>query len=69
MTLDYLRPAFRLEPEIFFPATAARWETGARRGCTVITTDKEIAQRIDAAIPLLRRWRDGMRLALTETGN
>lgn len=69
LTLDYLRPAFRPEPEIFFPATAARWETGARRGCTVITTDKTIAQRIDAAIPLLRRWRNGTPLALTETGN
>ena len=56
LTLDYMQPAFDKAPAIFFPAVPAKYETGQRRGCTVMTTNAELAAIIAARIPLLRKW-------------
>lgn len=38
----------------FYPAAAARWETGAKRGCVVLTADNALRQVL-ADLPCLRR--------------
>lgn len=56
INLDYMvKPEDSFPARIYFPVTAARWETGARSGYVVITTDDEMASIIEERIPLLRR--------------
>lgn len=38
----------------FFPVAAARWETGAKRGCVVLTADNALREVLDN-LPCLRR--------------
>lgn len=58
LTLDYFTANGAAMPaHIFFPVTKARWETGARRGCVVLTNDDALAETIERRVPLLRRWR------------
>lgn len=55
LTLDYLKEV-RMPPlQLYFPRTAARWETGAKKGSLVATGDMELMAALDQA-PLLRRW-------------
>ncbi|MGB3810717.1 MAG: hypothetical protein WA943_11525 [Parvibaculum sp.] len=56
LTLEYLSAAFDKKPSVFFPKVSAKWETGLRRGCVVITTDDDLAALIDSNVPLLERW-------------
>ena len=55
LLLSLLNPPVRL----FFPATPAEAETGARRGCCVLSTTAELGEAL-AACPMLRTgdWRD-----------
>jgi predicted O-methyltransferase YrrM len=63
LTLDYLiEPGDLLEASVFFPRTKARWETGAKSGYVVVTTDAAIAAAM-RAMPLLRPWQVEMRQA------
>ena len=56
LCLGYLQQA-KLPPiYTYFPATPSQQETGARRGCVVITADAGLAAILDT-IALLRRWR------------
>ena len=56
LTLEYMSPAFKKTPSVYFPGVAAKWETGQKRGCVVITTDEGLAGTIGAKIPLLKKW-------------
>jgi len=47
LSLDYLNPVIhKLNVAIFFPARKAELETGAKRGCVVLTTAPELIDRI-----------------------
>jgi hypothetical protein len=55
LTLEYLRHG-KLPPlSTYFPSAPSHQETGARRGCVVVTASSELADILDE-IPLLRRW-------------
>lgn len=56
LTLEYMQPAFDKAPAIFFPNVPAKYETGERRGCVVMTTNSDLAAIIAARIALLRKW-------------
>jgi hypothetical protein len=55
LCLGYLQQAKLPPVYIYFPATPSQRETGARRGCVVITADAGLAAILDANA-LLRRW-------------
>jgi hypothetical protein len=55
LATDYLAANGVLTRHVFFPATAAAWETGRRRGCVVLTDDDEFGSILEH-FPLLRRW-------------
>jgi hypothetical protein len=56
LTLDLLRPSIEQHDlAVFFPSYAAVQETGARRGCVILTKRGEYADRLDS-VSSLRRW-------------
>ena len=57
LDLDYLMKGKLPTLSIYFPSTPSNRETGARRGCVVVTADAALAAIFDD-MPLLRRWKD-----------
>ena len=56
LTLDLLRPSIaQHDLAVFFPSCTAVQETGARRGCVILTKHGELAERL-ASVSSLRRW-------------
>jgi len=56
LTLDLLRPSIKQHDlVVFFPSYTAVQETGARRGCVVLTRQGEYADKLDS-VSSLRRW-------------
>lgn len=56
LTLDYLLQGNLPHPlALYFPSAPSSQETGARRGCIVVTANAEMAVILDG-IALLRRW-------------
>lgn len=56
LTLDLLRPSIKQHDlVVFFPSYTAVQETGARRGCVILTRQGEYADRLDS-VSSLRRW-------------
>ncbi|MEP7305287.1 MAG: hypothetical protein ABJA98_07225 [Acidobacteriota bacterium] len=56
LTLDLLRPSIaQHDLAVFFPTYAAVQETGARRGCVILTKHGEHAERLES-VASLRRW-------------
>lgn len=53
LCLAYLEPLASFGVRVFFPAIRSVDETGAKRGCVVITANADIASALDA-LPLLR---------------
>jgi predicted O-methyltransferase YrrM len=66
LTLDLLSVGDARDAHLFFPALPSQAETGARRGCCVLTKDAELAGKI-AALVLFRGadWRDWRLVELT----
>jgi hypothetical protein len=56
LTLDYLRDVKTSPLTIYFPSTRSQRETGARRGCVVVTANDAFTDILDK-MPLLRRHR------------
>ena len=55
LTLEYLLQGNLPHLALYFPSAPSHQETGARRGCIVVTANAELAVILDG-IPLLRRW-------------
>jgi hypothetical protein len=56
LNLEYLRAAKTPPLAIYFPSTPSAQETGAKRGCVVVTANPAMAVILDR-LELLRRWR------------
>jgi len=54
LELEYLKPILPQFAAVYFPSLPGRWETGARRGCVVLTNDRVIAETCDE-MPSLKR--------------
>lgn len=53
LTLDYLKPLLGPATALFWPRASARWETGAKRGCVILTSDGKMRELL-AQLPCLR---------------
>jgi hypothetical protein len=58
LTLEYLLQGNLRHLAQYFPSAPSHQETGARRGCVVVTANAELMTILDQ-IPLLRRWNLG----------
>lgn len=56
INLAYMSAAKLPPTTVYFPTMPSHQETGARRGCVVMTTSAALTVILDS-IPLLRRWR------------
>jgi hypothetical protein len=66
LTLEYLLKANIPEPAIYFPSVPSNQETGARRGCVVLTENMALASVLDQ-ITLLRAWKNDLRQVYSVT--
>jgi hypothetical protein len=55
LTMDYVLVARTPKLFMFFPSVEGKFETGLRRGCVIITSNPELADKLNH-ISLLRRW-------------
>jgi hypothetical protein len=55
LNLDYLLAAKAPPLAVYFPSVPSQQETGARRGCVVVTASSALAAILDR-LELLRRW-------------
>ena len=55
LTLEYLLQVYLPYLALYFPSAPSYQETGARRGCIVVTANVDLAAILNE-IPQLRRW-------------
>jgi hypothetical protein len=53
LDMDYIRQCKINDVMAFFPNVRSEWETGAKRGCVVLTANKDLAEKC-RALPLLQ---------------